>query len=66
MVLGHGRIGYIGGTLSSVLGSLQFDDYAATCVLAVFGSAVSFVSSVAFKQLRKHFKRKRKRKKNTR
>ncbi|MFD2697398.1 hypothetical protein ACFSQ0_05295 [Mesonia sediminis] len=53
----HEKIGFIGGSLLSLLGSVKLDDLITTSVLAITGASVSFMSSVILKFLSRCFKK---------
>ena len=57
----HERAGFIGGALFSLLGSVHIDDFISTCILAIVGASVSFITSMLLKHLAKRFKKKKKR-----
>lgn len=51
----HEKVGFIGGSALSLLGSVNLDDFITTSVLAITGATVSFMSSVVLKFLSKYF-----------
>ena len=56
----HERAGFIGGALFSLLGSVHIDDFISTCILAIVGASVSFITSIILKQIAKRFKKRKK------